>query len=122
MNGGSGNLFVLSSPSGGGKTTVLGAALKRDPDLRYSVSATTRPPRPGETDGVDYHFIILDFLISTDETNIKLSEEHTEYKWAGAKDISRLKMRAGHKESIRKFFRENNRTSDKSNEKIFNNY
>jgi guanylate kinase len=57
MNGGSGDLFVLSSPSGGGKTTVLGAALKRDPDLRYSVSATTRPPRPGETDGVDYHFL-----------------------------------------------------------------
>lgn len=57
MNGAKGNLFVVSSPSGGGKTTVLGAALRRDPGLRYSVSATTRPPRPGERDGVDYFFL-----------------------------------------------------------------
>ncbi|MBN2200739.1 guanylate kinase [bacterium] len=57
MNGGAGKLFVLSSPSGGGKTTVLSAVLRRDPSLRYSVSATTRPPRPGETEGVDYYFL-----------------------------------------------------------------
>jgi 8-oxo-dGTP diphosphatase len=56
--------------------------------------------------GVDYHFIILDFMIFTDETDIKLSAEHTEYKWVGIKDINKLKMRAGHKESIRKFFRD----------------
>jgi len=57
MSGAAGNLFVVSSPSGGGKTTVLGEARKLDPELRYSVSATTRPPRPGEADGEDYFFM-----------------------------------------------------------------
>lgn len=56
-------------------------------------------------DGVNYHFIILDFIISTNETEIKLSKEHTEYKWVGLKDINKIKMRAGHKASIRKFFK-----------------
>jgi guanylate kinase len=50
-------LLVLSAPSGGGKTTVAKALLARRHDLAYSVSATTRPPRAGERDGVDYHFI-----------------------------------------------------------------
>ena len=51
-------LIVLSGPSGVGKTTVLRRLLERFPGrLRLSVSATTRPPRPGETDGVDYHFL-----------------------------------------------------------------
>lgn len=57
--------------------------------------------------GVDYHFIILDFEISTDEFSIKLSAEHTEYKWVKLKDAGKLKMRSGHKDSIRKFFGEN---------------
>ncbi len=56
--------------------------------------------------GIDYHFIVLDFTISTNEIGIKLSPEHTEYKWIGIKDISKLKMRSGHKESIRKFFKD----------------
>lgn len=53
-----------------------------------------------------HHFVILDFVISTDEIDIKLSLEHTEYKWVDAKEACKLKMRAGHKESIRKFFKE----------------
>ncbi len=52
-----GIVFVVSGPSGAGKHTVLHPILERDPDIEYSVSATTRPPRPGETDGVDYHFL-----------------------------------------------------------------
>jgi guanylate kinase len=51
-------LIVLSGPSGVGKSTVLRRLLARHADgLRLSVSATTRPPRPGETGGVDYHFL-----------------------------------------------------------------
>ena len=50
-------LVVLSSPSGGGKTTIARRLLRDRRDLGYSVSATTRPLRAGERDGVDYHFI-----------------------------------------------------------------
>ncbi len=50
-------LLVLSSPSGGGKTTVANTLITARDDLRYSVSATTRAPRPNERDGVDYHFL-----------------------------------------------------------------
>jgi guanylate kinase len=50
-------LLVLSAPSGGGKTTVARALLAARNDVDYSVSATTRAPRAGERDGVDYHFI-----------------------------------------------------------------
>ncbi len=53
----SGFLIVLSGPSGAGKNTLLSKVLPRVPDLIYSVSATTRPPRPGEKDGVDYYFL-----------------------------------------------------------------
>lgn len=52
-----GLLFILSSPSGAGKTTLSRRLLAADPALSLSVSATTRPPRPGERDGVDYHFV-----------------------------------------------------------------
>jgi guanylate kinase len=53
----SGILFVLSAPSGAGKTTVAEAALARLDGFVRSVSTTTRPPRPGEIDGVDYRFV-----------------------------------------------------------------
>ncbi len=52
-----GLLFVLSSPSGAGKSTLARKLLYSDPQITLSVSATTRPPRPGEVDGVDYHFV-----------------------------------------------------------------
>jgi guanylate kinase len=50
-------MFVLSSPSGAGKTTLSRLLIERMPGLRMSVSATTRPMRPGETDGSDYLFV-----------------------------------------------------------------
>jgi guanylate kinase len=49
--------LVLSAPSGGGKTTVTKLLMARRSDIGYSVSCTTRPPRAGEVDGVDYHFV-----------------------------------------------------------------
>lgn len=54
-----GILFVVSSPSGAGKSTISRKLLAGDAQLTMSVSATTRPPRPGEQDGVDYHFVDL---------------------------------------------------------------
>ncbi len=53
----SGNLFILSAPSGAGKTTLCHAILHHFPRMRYSISYTTRSPRPGEKNGIDYHFI-----------------------------------------------------------------
>ena len=52
-----GILFVISSPSGGGKGTLIRRVLRDVPGLSYSVSWTTRAPRPGELDGVNYHFV-----------------------------------------------------------------
>ncbi len=52
-----GKLFIISGASGVGKTTVLGKVMAQRDDLLFSVSATTRKPRPGETDGVNYYFV-----------------------------------------------------------------
>jgi guanylate kinase len=52
-----GLLIILSSPSGAGKSTLAKRLMDWDKSLRFSVSATTRPPRPGEVDGTDYHFL-----------------------------------------------------------------
>jgi len=52
-----GTLFVVSAPSGAGKTTLVRMLLERDPQVRLSVSYTTRSPRPGELDGREYNFI-----------------------------------------------------------------
>src|SRR5687768_5699357 len=52
-----GRLVVISGPSGAGKSTLLKQLFGRNPRLKASVSATTRQPRPGEAEGVDYHFL-----------------------------------------------------------------
>lgn len=52
-----GKTFIISGPSGVGKSTVLQALLAERPDVYFSISATTRDPRPGEVDGVHYHFL-----------------------------------------------------------------
>ena len=55
-----GTVLIVSGPSGVGKSTVLNAVFQRRENLVFSVSATTRPPREGERDGVDYHFLSVD--------------------------------------------------------------
>lgn len=50
-------LYIVASPSGGGKSSLIAALLERDDEVSLSVSHTTRPPRPGEIDGVHYHFV-----------------------------------------------------------------
>jgi guanylate kinase len=52
-----GTLYIISAPSGGGKTSLVNALLQSVPNLEVSISHTTRAKRPGEKDGVDYHFI-----------------------------------------------------------------
>ena len=55
----SGRLFILSAPSGAGKTSLANALVESDPNVEFSVSHTTRVPRPGERDGVHYHFVSM---------------------------------------------------------------
>ena len=65
-----GLLIVLSSPSGAGKSTIGRLLLEADDNITMSVSATTRPKRPGEVEGVDYHFVDtaeFERIISADE-------------------------------------------------------
>ncbi len=52
-----GRLYVIAAPSGAGKTSLVKALMEREPRMRFSVSYTTRPPRPNEVDGRDYHFV-----------------------------------------------------------------
>ena len=56
----SGNLFIVSAPSGAGKSSLINALLNNHADMQVSVSHTTRQPRPGEVDGVHYHFISVE--------------------------------------------------------------
>ena len=65
-----GLMFILSSPSGAGKTTIAHRLLEADPQIHASVSATTRPIREGEVDGRDYHFVRqaeFDRMVAQDE-------------------------------------------------------
>lgn len=72
-----GRVFIVSGPSGSGKSTVLREVFKRRDRLYFSVSATTRAPRPGETDGVEYYFITEERFDAMVENNEFL--EHARY-------------------------------------------
>ncbi len=64
-----GKLIIFAAPSGSGKTTLLRYVMAQLPQLSFSVSATSRPPRPGEKDGIDYYFI------SSQEFKQKIKED-----------------------------------------------
>ena len=70
-----GLMYVLSSPSGAGKTTLAERLLRGDPRLRLSVSATTRKPRPGEVDGEDYYFV-------TEKEFLRMRDSNEFLEWA----------------------------------------
>lgn len=70
-----GNLFIISAPSGAGKTTILKRVLAAMERVVFSVSHTTRPPRPGEQNGVDYHFVDR-------ETFKAMAQQGTFLEWA----------------------------------------
>lgn len=72
-----GLIFVISGPAGSGKGTVVAALREMMPDIGFSVSATTRSPRPGELDGVNYHYITRERFTEMLEGGEIL--EHTEY-------------------------------------------
>ena len=74
-----GLMFILSSPSGAGKTTISRMLLGVDDELKLSVSATTRPMRPGEIDGVHYHFV-------SDAEFDQMVEDDEFYEWANVFD------------------------------------
>jgi len=72
-----GNLVVISAPSGTGKGTIINELLKKQPELRFSVSATTRTPRPGEKNGVAYEFLTKERFLEMIDEGMFL--EHAEY-------------------------------------------
>ncbi len=69
-----GAMFIIEAPSGTGKGTVAKELLKRDPNIKFSVSVTTRAPREGEVDGVDYYFV-------TDEQYNEFLEQDAFYEY-----------------------------------------
>ena len=109
-----GLLFIISSPSGGGKTSLVRALLEAEPEVRLSVSYTTRDARPGEVDGRDYHFVtppVFERMLEAGEflesaviygnrygTSQKLIERERaeghdvllEIDWQGAQQVRRL--------------------------------
>lgn len=91
-------LFVLSAPSGGGKTTILKKVMAALPGLVFSVSHTTRPPRPGERNGRDYHFVGREeFLVirnSSPPGFLEWAEVHGNLYGTGRAEVER-ELRAG---------------------------
>ena len=76
-----GNLFVVAAPSGAGKTSLTRALLEREPGIRLSVSYTTRAPRPGESDGVDYHFVTAERFLALQEAGEFLEHAQVHGNW-----------------------------------------
>ena len=92
-----GQLFVISAPSGAGKTSLVTATLARVPGLQVSVSHTTRAPRPGEQDGQDYHFVshtTFQDLIKSDAL-FEYAEVFGHF-YGTAKDTVLAQLNAGH--------------------------
>lgn len=88
----SGRLFVISGPSGAGKSSLCAALLERCPNLKLSVSCTTRKPRAGEVDGREYHFLSEDLFVEQREGGafLEWAEVHGNYYGTRLADVQAM--------------------------------
>jgi guanylate kinase len=92
-----GILFIVSAPSGAGKTSLLRALLPEDEGLVLSISHTTRPPRPGEQDGVDYHFVTVEEFMRLAGEGAFLEQAEVFGNYYGTSEAGvRRQLEAGH--------------------------
>jgi guanylate kinase len=97
LSSGKGKLFVITAPSGAGKSSLIKAVLKEDPSLKLSISYTTRSPRPGEQDGREYHFVDdAAFLAMRERGEFLESAEVHGYRYGTAKQVIRDALSRGH--------------------------
>ncbi|MBC3860863.1 guanylate kinase [Undibacterium jejuense] len=91
-----GSLFIVAAPSGAGKSTLVNALLAQEPQIKLSISYTTRPPRPGEQDGREYHFTSAeDFLKRKAQSEfLESAEVHGNY-YGTSRILIEQQMRAG---------------------------
>ncbi len=89
MKAGTGSIFIISAPSGTGKTTVLKKVMAEMDNLFFSVSHTTRPQRPGETDDKDYHFVDVEEFKQIREDNgfMEWAEVHGNFYGTGQEQV-----------------------------------
>jgi guanylate kinase len=93
---GSGRLFVITAPSGAGKSSLIHALMKEDPSLKLSISYTTRAPRPGETNGREYHFVDdATFLAMRGRGEFLESAEVHGYRYGTSKRVIREALGRG---------------------------
>ncbi|MBC3811146.1 guanylate kinase [Undibacterium aquatile] len=91
-----GSLFIVAAPSGAGKSTLVNALLAQEPQIKLSISSTTRPPRPGEQDGREYHFTTVEDFIAHEKAGefLEHAEVHGNY-YGTSRLIIEEQMRAG---------------------------
>jgi guanylate kinase len=93
---GHGHLFVITAPSGAGKSSLINALMKDDPSLKLSISYTTRAPRPGEQDGREYHFVDdATFLRMREQGEFLESAEVHGYRYGTSKRVIREALARG---------------------------
>jgi guanylate kinase len=97
LSSGKGKLFVITAPSGAGKSSLIQAVLKEDPSLKLSISFTTRAPRPGEQNGREYHFVDdREFLAMRSRGEFLESAEVHGHRYGTAKQVIRDALSRGH--------------------------